>query len=316
MPTVRVATFNVENLFARFKFESKVDPMNAVREGWNVDETKFVKFSSDEKKITGQALRAIKADVLALQEVENIDTLKRFRTQYLKGFRAYPYVAGIDGNDPRLIDVAVLSKYPIVSVRSYQHLKGSPSSRTFIFSRDCLEVDVQLRPRTILTLYVNHLKSMMDGREASRARREQQAGKVTEIVQDRFGKNAGRASFVILGDMNDYRETDSQGTSGILELVDWDQVENVVERLPVDEQWTHYFKGRRGTTPVPEGYHQLDYLLLSRSLARKNRETAPLIFREGLPTRAARYSGRRFNGIGKDKPKASDHCPVAFDLTI
>jgi endonuclease/exonuclease/phosphatase family metal-dependent hydrolase len=121
---------------------------------------------------------------------------------------------------------------------------------------------------------------------------------------------------VILGDMNDYRETDSQGSSGILQLVDWDQVENVVERLPADEQWTHYFKGRRGRTPVAEGYHQLDYLLLSRSLARSNKETIPLIFREGLPTRATRYDGRRFDGIGKDKPKASDHCPVAFDLTL
>lgn len=63
------------------------------------------------------AIRELEADVLALQEVESVDTLKHFRAGALGGRKAYPYVAGIDGNDPRLIDVAVLSKLPITHVR-------------------------------------------------------------------------------------------------------------------------------------------------------------------------------------------------------
>jgi endonuclease/exonuclease/phosphatase family metal-dependent hydrolase len=118
------------------------------------------------------AIRELEADVLALQEVENVDTLKHFRAVALGGRKAYPYVAGIDGNDPRLIDVAVLSRLPITRVRSYQHLLDGTST---VFSRDCLEVDVTLPGGGSLTLYVNHLKSMLGGRGATRAKRVLQA---------------------------------------------------------------------------------------------------------------------------------------------
>jgi hypothetical protein len=69
----------------------------------------------------------------------------------------YPYALPIDGNDKRLIDVAVPPKHPIVSARSHQELC---QGRSYIFSRDCLElqIDVDGSP---LYLFVNHLKSML-----------------------------------------------------------------------------------------------------------------------------------------------------------
>jgi predicted extracellular nuclease len=310
MTQVRVATFNVENLFARFKFNSGLDPNDAIRDGWDVNETHFDELSSTDKRITGLAIKEVDADVLAMQEVEGIDTLKHFRSLFLGGFRAYPYVAGIDGNDPRLIDVAVLSRHPIVRVRSNQHMRESPDSNSFIFSRDCLEVDIDIEG-SVLTLYVNHLKSMLGGRAQTRARRVLQARTVKQIVTDRLGANPGDQPFIVLGDMNDYLETDDDGTTtGIDELVRWDQVVNVVERRDEDERWTHFFKGRSGEEPA---YRQLDYLLLSTSLAAAN-PGAPDIMRKGMPLRAVKYTGERFEWVGEDRPKASDHCPVSIDL--
>jgi endonuclease/exonuclease/phosphatase family metal-dependent hydrolase len=315
MARVRVATFNVENLFARFRFNADVDPAKAVRDGWDVNKTYFRLQDEDSKRLTGQTIKALRADVLALQEVENLDTLKRFRSEYLGGYKAYPYVAGVDGNDPRLIDVAVLSKLPLTHVRSYQHLR---SGKSYLFSRDCLEVDVEAGGKT-LTLFVNHLKSMLDksdpenGRRNTRDRRMLQARTVKQIVVDRFGRDAGRRPFVVLGDFNDYLATDAQGKTGIERLVRWDQVENVVDRLPKDERWTHYFPGQGS---LLEGYHQLDYILVSRSLARTNAAARPEIVRKGLPTGATRYTGPRFPKVGKVWPKASDHCPVVIELEV
>ena len=113
---------------------------------------------------------------------------------------------------------------------------------------------------------------------------------------------------MVLGDFNDYLETDKEGTPAIRPIVNWDQVENVVKRLPKADRWTHYFGDR-------DKYSQLDYLLPSKSLANAS-PGLPEIIRNGLPLRAQAYSGPRFKGVGQNNPKASDHCPVIATLTI
>lgn len=302
--TVRLATFNCENLFARWRFKADIDPTEANTRGWVVDQTKFEELGVETKAITGEAIRDLKADVIALQEVENIDTLKHFRTQFLGGNGKYPYVAGVDGNDPRLIDVAVLSKLPITHIRSYQHLRDPEMPTKQLFSRDCLEVDVRVSETLTVTLFVNHLKSMMGGRAQTHGKRVRQAAEVMRIVKDRFGEQPGGEPFVVLGDLNDYLDD----ATALADLVHWSEVENVVERLPEDEQWTHYYDRE-------EEYRQLDYLLPSTSLAAAV-HGPPVIFRKGVPLRATRYQGERYAGVGQDRPKASDHCPAYVDIEV
>jgi endonuclease/exonuclease/phosphatase family metal-dependent hydrolase len=315
MPTLRLGTFNVENLFARFKFNSNVNPDTAVRDGWDVSKTHFDILDEASKQITGALIRSTGADVLCLQEVENLDTLKHFRADYIRGGRStYPYALSIDGNDKRLIDVAVLSKNPIVRARSNQELR---IGRSYIFSRDCLELEIDV-DGSPLYLFINHLKSMLDkkdpknGRKNTFAKRQLQAQTVRQIVEERFGKKAGSKPFVVLGDLNDYMQVDEFGEPAIGDLVDWNQVENVVLRRPAEEQWTHY-QAKRGA--VPASYQQLDYLLVSRSLAQAT-DAEPEIFRKGLARNADGYSGPRFPKVGARKPVASDHCPVVIELKL
>ena len=73
MAKLRVGTFNVENLFARYKFNSNIDPLEAVRDGWDANQRHFTINDEDSKQITAEAIKALDADVLALQEVENLD---------------------------------------------------------------------------------------------------------------------------------------------------------------------------------------------------------------------------------------------------
>jgi len=318
---IRIATFNCENLFGRFKFKKGIDPEKAQKDGWIVDKTKFDLYKPEEKKLTALAIKAAKADVIALQEIESMEALRRFRSKYLGGRKKYPYILVIDGNDPRKIDVGVLSKYKIERIRTYVN-RYDPKRRSYFFARDCLECDVVISKNAKITLFINHFKSMMDkkkpckGRQATHAKRKVQADEVKKIVSKWMKNNKG--NFAILGDFNDYLESDAQGKSAILQLINWNKVENVVKRLPVKERWTHYYKGKKskGKTCIPESYKQIDYILVSKPLANKNRNVIPEIIRKGTPERVKRYTGKRFPGIGYNSPKSSDHCPVVIELEL
>jgi hypothetical protein len=64
-------------------------------------------------------------EVICLQEVDSFHALKAFHDRYLKRIarEEYPHKALIEGNDPRGIDVAVLSLHPIDSM-------STPTRRT------------------------------------------------------------------------------------------------------------------------------------------------------------------------------------------
>jgi endonuclease/exonuclease/phosphatase family metal-dependent hydrolase len=93
--------------------------------------------------------------------------------------------------------------------------------------------------------------------------------------------------------------------------VAWSEVENVVNRLPVAERWTHFFKDAPAGEPR---IRQLDYILLSSSLA-AGTTAVPVIERRGLSTNATEAGGTRFPGVTAALT-ASDHCPVAIDINL
>ena len=93
-------------------------------------------------------------DICCLQEIENMQALRNFSGACLD--KKYPNALLKDSHDPRLIDVGVLSVYPICKVVS--HIDEKDHRGYYLFSRDCLEVTFNVGGKN-LTLFVTHLKS-------------------------------------------------------------------------------------------------------------------------------------------------------------
>ena len=311
---VRVGTFNLENLFLRYKFgktikgtkpAKKVDPDEFVKKGGTILGFSFAleafgPIDPVQRSMTAKVVVENEPEFLVCCEVENLDALRQFNEKYLKAKR-FPHAILIDSRDPRLIDVGVLSRHPITRVRSY--MDETNDSGTRIFARDCLEVDIAPASGKTLTIYANHLTSMLSDKDGHR--RLPQARKVHEIVRTRFGDQP--APYLIAGDLNAPPETEE-----IKELLKL-PVANVVKRMSAAEQWTHAYKNKPG--PHDAELQQLDYLLVSQSVA-GGATTKPTIERRGLSGDIKNYTGSRFAGVKGDGTEASDHCGVFFDVTL
>ena len=204
---VSIGTFNVNNLFSRWNFQGEVD---AFRDG-DTELTTTITFQltqpdrfrlrtfrgrlvkgkpAEERAKIARRIIAMNVDVLALQEVEDIDTLRRFVSEDLG--RHYPHLVLVEGNDPRLIDVALLSKLPIGAVVSWQHATHRDVPNKPVFGRDLLEVEIlnPTRREKLFTIFNNHLKSHFVpfdedpelGAERNNERRRRQAETVAKIV--------------------------------------------------------------------------------------------------------------------------------------
>jgi predicted extracellular nuclease len=368
--SVRIATFNIENLMRRFDYSGFRNELNVdralllydirdERQYRELETARMMALADDVRQHSALAIADTRADILCLQEVDNIDVLKAFEFGYLFKMvgSGYRQKFMVEGNDSRGIDVAVMMKeqtrdgQPIECVKVTSHagltfeeldlysdgvalLNIKPNEK--IFRRDCLEVELRIGGRP-LTLFVTHLKSMggprngMDGRLATLPLRVAEAKAIRHIVEQRFGE--GRTAdghWLICGDMNDYYEKidirdSADGGYDFVPVSDPESAlnvfladgycENLVARRDIMDRWTLYH------TRGPQERHlcQLDYMLASPALARRNAKRVPDIIRRGQPYRTIFPAGQeveRYPRVGWDRPKSSDHCPVAMTFDV
>ncbi|MDX8153401.1 endonuclease/exonuclease/phosphatase family protein [Patulibacter brassicae] len=330
---MRIATFNLNNLFDRFNFEVQLDALPSREE----IAAQALKVIPDEDGSLGRTdggigglvkpkplterirlaerIRLLDADVLVVQEVEHRDALREFNAAApehggLGGL--YSIVVCIDGNDPRRIDVGVLSRIPLGGVTSWQHVIHPELPDRPVFSRDLLEVDLldSRFERVVATCLVTHLKSQLipyeRGQTATDRERVERAndllrGRQAEMIARILQRRRLDRPHLVAGDMNDAPDSEPlrplrDAPTGLVDGLA-DPVEEPPYRLAEDDppqsvRWTHRYRTGGSTS-----YELFDQLWLD-------------------PRAAERQTG---SGIGRRRRKTtdgSDHDPAWVDLDL
>jgi len=177
----------------------------------------------------------LRPDVFMLQEVESQAVLDALNGVLDKKFA---YTKLIDGNDPRGIDVAILSDYPfdkVVSHKSDKFLKKGTSSPTYNYARDCLEVHMTVNGRHVVMLGV-HFKSK-DSDDPDKRLAEAQH---TRVIANGLAKADPTAAILMLGDFND-----APGTATMQAVMDGTPpFFGVADAVPENDRWTYKYAGK------------------------------------------------------------------------
>jgi endonuclease/exonuclease/phosphatase family metal-dependent hydrolase len=284
----------------------KSDPVEVVADGrddwigWLELKTEQVNEIATQN--TARVLRDVNADVVGTIEVDHRIALQRFNEQLLPSvnLQSYPHVMLIDGNDDRGIDVGLMSRFPVGTMRSHvDDLKDAAR----IFSRDCPEYEILLPSGNTLLLLINHLKSKGFGTQSdSNKRRLRQAERVRAIYDER--RQQGLTQIAVIGDFND--TPDSAPLKPLLA-----QGSNLRD---IFDHPNFQADDRPGTFGNGSKSQKIDYILLSPELF--NLVSSAGVFRKGV------WGGKNgdlfphFPEMTKAIHAASDHAALFVDLNI
>jgi len=264
---VKVATYNVLNLF------------DDVDDAYHQDDSTPAKPRAELDKLAAM-LKAIDADVVALQEVENRGYLQRFLEVFVPEL-GYEHVVHFEGNDIRGIDVCLVSRLPVGTVTSHRHVDfPGVSGETRRFERDLLCVTIAPPACKPFEMWVVHLKSNFGGRDAAEPVRLSEANALRHIIDERL-KADPQARFILCGDFND--TWDSASTKAIVGD-GASAMRCFASELPEADRVTYNREPYRT---------MIDFLLFSPALAEQYREKSYRIH------------------SGKLASAASDHNPVS-----
>jgi len=249
-----IMSYNVENLFDTVYTGTEYSDYSPGTSNYSPEHF-WIKVHNVERVI-----RDAGADIVGLQEVESVISVKAIQESLRdEGFR---YFVVADKPQKTAVNVALISKYPIIFARGYYTIKDV---------RNLLLAGILVHGDTLYVM-VNHWKSK-SGPESMRI----EIAKVVRAVVDSILARNPRADIVLIGDFNThYDETQSDvvagdafnprivvglidilKTTGDKGLLEKGYLYNLWYELPADERGSHFFAGKWGT---------LDHIIVSAGL--------------------------------------------------
>ncbi|WP_060884777.1 endonuclease/exonuclease/phosphatase family protein [Streptomyces caniscabiei] len=243
---------------------------------------------------TARVVKEVDADIVVTVEVEDRLTLERFNEQIVGGVpggKPYPFNMLVDGNDRRGIDVGILSRHPITSVRSHIFdMRNGSTDR--LFSRDCPEFEIALGG-TPLWILGNHFKSQIGGGGSLRLDQARRVREIYEAALDRSDR------VIVAGDLNDSPTSDPIKHLLAAGLQDAMSHPSYDDELP----------GTHGTATNPKD--KIDYLMFSPELFDRVRNVE--VERRGV---WAPNTFPHFDTVTSRLTQASDHAALFADLDL
>jgi len=222
---LRIMNWNVENFY-----NDKIDSPDGL------DEAKYTPTTAAyQAKLTAlaQVIRDASADIVVLQEVENEATLKDLAAQpELAG--KYPHLFLKPGNDPRGIDIGLLSVRPFSSVVTHAADKfDGKTGKNYRYARDCVEAHLDVEGKEVVLLGVHLRSQIASGGLDEDDKRYAEAAHTRAIADQLLAKNS-ELPLMVLGDFNDFPNSATidaiqKGTPAFTD---------VMTDMPSGEAWT------------------------------------------------------------------------------
>lgn len=291
--TIRLATYNLLNLF-----DGDDDPALT-----GEFDDKAMIITADRAAALAAVIRAVDADVWALEEVESAAALAWFRDTFLAG-AGYKYIASFDVGNVRGIECSLLSRFEIEAARVWDELPLDDVQRPgagwaevpkdrrsgLRMARSPLYAEVKVNRGYAISIFVLHHKA---GAEFD-FQREAEAVRVVEFVEAVRRRDPDR-NIAVMGDFN---------------AAPWDKsLRLYLEAGLIDTLAHRTVKGPEGAlfkTHVSD--RVIDYILLDGGAYRELVIGSPHVV--GTPSPQPGWGER-------DPPPpgaASDHYPVVIDL--
>jgi len=262
--TLKIATYNVENLFdlQRSGHEYKEFIPNT-RSKWNLKNYRI------KLKNISRVIKGINADIIGLEEIESLQALKDLRMQLKRDGIYYQYFKIANYKDTS-VKVAILSKIPFV----YTHEIAVQSSYRY---RNILEAKFRVKGEEFFLL-VNHWKAK-SGPESMRI---VSAKKVMKRVEELGEKK----NIILLGDFNSHYEenilfkrkrklNDTNGVTGINHILGTLEHKESASKVCVPygefyNLWYDTTEGKRYSYIFRGKKEAMDSIIVSPSLLNKN----------------------------------------------